>query len=164
MKWSDIMRISATEEYGLRCLLLLAKHGPDKQLSIPEIAEEEGLSVAYASKLLWTLRKADLVVAVRGRGGGFSIARLPSEINLHEVILTLGGPLIDAAHCKKHSGVLKSCVHLGNCSLHEILGGLSGFVQEFLKETTLEDMVSGTDRNFVETVLSRVAMNVNSTR
>jgi Rrf2 family iron-sulfur cluster assembly transcriptional regulator len=55
------MRISAVEEYGLRCLVALARKGPDSQLSISEIAELEGLSVPYASKLLAILRRAGLV-------------------------------------------------------------------------------------------------------
>jgi len=136
------MRISATEEYGLRCLLALACEGPDGQLSIPEIAQKEGLSVPYASKLLWLLRKSGLVNAERGRAGGFSIARPPAEITLQEVIAALGGPLIDLAHCKKFSGNRDECIHSGKCSLHEVLGGLSGVVRDFLSDMTIEDLVS----------------------
>src|SRR5512141_1068447 len=106
------MRISAVEEYGLRCLLALARKGPKDQLSISEIAEQEGLSVPYASKLLAILRRAGLVTAERGRGGGFSIAREPKEINLYEVMTSLGGPLIDPNHCQKYSGQLNQCVHV----------------------------------------------------
>ena len=97
------MRITAVEEYGLRCLLALAKEGTAGQLSISEIAEKEGLSVPYASKLLGILRKSGLVVAARGRSGGFSIAREPEKITMYEVLTALGGPLIDTNHCQKYS-------------------------------------------------------------
>jgi len=137
------MRISATEEYGLRCLLQLARQGIDGQLSISDIAEAEGISVPYASKLLAMLRKAGLVTAERGRKGGFSISREPSEIDLHEVITILGGPLIDPDHCTKMSGQLDVCVHGGKCSVHDILGGLAGYVANFLAQTSLQDLIDG---------------------
>ncbi len=136
------MRVTAVEEYGLRCLLALARKGPDGQLSISEIAEAEGLSVPYASKLLAILRRAGLVQAARGRGGGFTIAKEPNAITLYEVLTMLGGPLIDPNHCQKHTGQLQQCVHIENCSVHDILGGLAGYVQEFLSRTTLADLVN----------------------
>jgi len=111
-------------------------------MSIPEIAEKEGLSVPYASKLLWMLRKAGLVTAERGRSGGFSIARPADDMTLHDVISALGGPLVDPGHCKKFGGNLDECIHLGECSLHDMLGGLSGMIREFLTGTTIGDLLS----------------------
>lgn len=135
------MRISAVEEYGLRCLLALARKGPGGQLSISEIAELEGLSVPYASKLLAILRRAGLVMAERGRGGGFTIARDASQINLYEVLTSLGGPLIDPQHCQKHSGQLHECIHVDNCSVQDVLGGIAGYMQTVLTQQTLADLV-----------------------
>gem|GEM_PF-90862 len=141
--WFQKMRVTAVEEYGLRCLLALASKGPGEQLSITEIAEAEGLSVPYVSKLLSIMRRAGLVTAVRGRSGGFMIARPLKEITLYEVMTTLGGPLIDPEHCSKHSGQRKECIHINNCSVHDVLGGLAGYVQTFLTRTTLADLTGG---------------------
>jgi Rrf2 family protein len=137
------MRITAVEEYGLRCLMALASKGPGEQLSIAEIAEMEGLSVPYVSKLLSILRKAGLVSAERGRSGGFMITRPLKEITLYEVMTSLGGPLIDPEHCQRHSGLREECIHINKCSVHDILGGLAGYLQAFLTRTTLEDLVHG---------------------
>jgi Rrf2 family protein len=158
------MRISAVEEYGLRCLLALAKVGPEGQMSISEIAAAEGLSIPYASKLLGILRKAGLVVAARGRSGGFSIARSPKEIHLYEVLTSLGGPLIDPNHCQKYSGQHHECVHVNNCSMHDVLGGLAGMVQDFLSRKTLADVIdTPTHQHFVPkrdlVVLNQAALN-----
>lgn len=139
------MRISALEEYGLRCLLALARRGPDGQMSISEVAEQEGLSVPYASKLLSILRKEGLVTAERGRTGGFTIARAPKEINLLEVITALGGPLIDPHHCEKFTGQLDRCVHEDQCSVHNVLDGLAGFISEQLRARTLQEVLDEQD-------------------
>ena len=46
------MKLTAIEEYGLRCLLQMARHEDAGSLSVPEIAEKEGLSEAYVGKLM----------------------------------------------------------------------------------------------------------------
>ena len=144
------MRITAIEEYGLRCLLALARNGSTKQLTIPEIAEIEGLSVPYATKLLSILRRAGLVTAERGRTGGFTIKRPLDQISLYEVLVTLGGPLIDPRHCQRHSGQLEQCIHIKSCSVHDVLGGLAGYIQEFLSDTTLQDLAFGLPSGIIQ--------------
>lgn len=134
------MRISATEEYGLRCLIDLARKGEGGQLSIHDVSEIEKISVPYASKLLSILRRAGLVAAERGRTGGFTLARPASEITVYQALTALGGPFIDPNHCHRYPGHAESCVHLGNCQILNVLGGLAGFLQEVLSRTTLADM------------------------
>ncbi len=55
------MKISAQEEYGLRCLVQLATLKDEESLTLPQIAEREGISTANAGKLLWLLNKAGFV-------------------------------------------------------------------------------------------------------
>lgn len=139
------MRISAPEYYGLRCILALAQTGVKGQLSIPEVAEKEGLSVPYASKLLSVLRQTGLVRAVRGRGGGFCIARQPDRINLLEVITALGGPLMLPNHCSRYSGQLEKCIHTGSCSVQSAWLRLAGHTARFLRSITLDDILRGSN-------------------
>lgn len=136
------MRITAVEEYGLRCLIALARRGEEANLTIPEIAQLEGLSVPYASKLLAILRKAGFVSAVRGRTGGFSISRSAREINLYDVVTALGGPLIDSDHCSRFAGTKDQCVHKGNCTVHDMLDGLAGYMEAILRTMSLHDMIT----------------------
>ena len=55
------MKVSAQEEYGLRCLLQLANLSEGEFLTLSQIAAREGISQANAGKLLWILNKAGLV-------------------------------------------------------------------------------------------------------
>src|SRR5579864_4340632 len=98
------MKITAQEEYGLRCLLRLAR--ADASLTLPELADAEGLSVPHVAKLMAVLRQAGLVDSVRGRAGGYLLAKAPEEIRLGSLLLTLGEPLFDEAdYCQKHAGI-----------------------------------------------------------
>ena len=90
------MKISAHEEYGLRCLVQLARAEVDAEsLTLNQIADREGLSVANAGKLMWILRKAGLVQSQRGANGGYTLARPASEIRLNEVIRILDEDTVD---------------------------------------------------------------------
>ncbi len=135
------------EEYGLRCLLSLATQGQDGQLTIPEIAEKEGLSEPYVGKLLSLLKKGNLIKSVRGRKGGFTIAKPAGKITLLEAVTILGGPLIEHNHCHKFTGVLQQCVHYDGCSVRYVLGGLVAYIGEFLSKTTLADIMKDHELN-----------------
>ena len=81
------MKISAVEEYGLRCLLQLARTASEQPLvSAEEIAIREGLSVAYVEKILSQLRKAGLVKSVRGMYGGYQLARPADDIRVGDLV------------------------------------------------------------------------------
>ena len=56
------MKLTAHEEYGLRCLLQVAGQWPEKSVTIPEVSRREGISVAYAGKLLQILRRAGVTI------------------------------------------------------------------------------------------------------
>ena len=98
------MKITAQEEYGLRCLLRLAK-ADSGSITLPEVAAAEGLSVPYVAKLMAVLRHAGLLESVRGRSGGYSLAKPAEDIGLGSLLLILGEPLFDEhEYCQKHAG------------------------------------------------------------
>ena len=135
------MKISAHEEYGLRCLVQLARAEAEGELlTLAQIAEREGLSVANAGKLLWILNKAGLVQSQRGASGGYTLARSATEIRLNEVIRILDEDTVDQ-FCKTHTGVLDSCIHTSDCGIRPVIVGLHEIVQNVLSEITLAQLV-----------------------
>ena len=83
------MKVTAQEEYGLRCIVQLARHHGEVPLSGRTIAEQEGLSIDYVTKLLMILRKTGLVQSIRGIKGGFTLTREPQSILVGEVMRSL---------------------------------------------------------------------------
>jgi Rrf2 family protein len=134
------MKISAQEEYGLRCLVQLANLGESESLTLPQIAEREGISVANAGKLMWLLNKSGFVTATRGTKGGYQLARPADDIKLNEVIKVLDDDEI-ASHCESYTGVLDSCIHKGNCGIRSVISGLHDIVQNALSNITLAHLV-----------------------
>jgi len=138
------MKITAQEEYGLRCLVRLARVQGGVSLTIPEIAAAENLSVAYVAKLLTVLRQAGLIDSVRGRTGGYHLIRPPGDIRLGGVMLTLGEPLFeDPGYCERHAGPETSgpCVHQDGCSLRGLWQSLEQWMRQVLDQVTLADLL-----------------------
>lgn len=134
------MKISAQEEYGLRCLVQLANLPPGDSLTLPQIAEREGISTANAGKLMWLLNKAGFVNSTRGTKGGYFLARPSSEIYLNEIIKVLDEDVL-SSHCESYTGVLEKCVHTGDCGIRPVIVGLHEIVENALSRITLAQMV-----------------------
>jgi Rrf2 family transcriptional regulator, iron-sulfur cluster assembly transcription factor len=134
------MKISAQEEYGLRCLVQLAGLKEGESLTLPQIAELEGISSANAGKLMWLLNKAGFVNSTRGTKGGYFLARPADEILLSEIIKVLDEDVLNK-HCESYTGVLESCVHKGDCGIRPVIVGLHEIVENALSRITLAQLV-----------------------
>ncbi len=143
------MKISAQEEYGLRCLVQLATLAEEESLTLPQIAEREGVSQANAGKLMWLLSKAGFVQSTRGTKGGYTLARPASKIYLNEVIKILDADEINA-HCESYTGILEVCVHKGDCGIRPVIVGLHEIVNQALSNITLAQLV-GEERKVTQT-------------
>ncbi|MFO0930106.1 MAG: Rrf2 family transcriptional regulator [Gemmataceae bacterium] len=138
------MKITAQEEYGLRCLLRLARSHGTASLTIPEVAAAENLSAPYVAKLLTVLRQTGLIESVRGRTGGYRLARPPAEVRLGAVMRALGEPLFqDPEYCDRHAGpeTTGPCIHHGNCSLRGLWQTLEEWMRHILDQVTLDDLI-----------------------
>ena len=135
------MKITATEEYGLRCLLQLAKAPQGQLVSVKEIAEKEGLSNSNVEKLLRMLAKAGLVHSMRGIKGGYILNRPPAQISLGQVVRALGS-LPNTTHmCHVFTGNQDACVHFSDCGIRSVWSGLNTILHEFLDKTTIASLL-----------------------
>ena len=135
------MKLSAQEEYGLRCLLTLARATPGASHTIPQIAEAERISGPNVAKLLRALKKGGFVVASRGQAGGYSLARKPSEVNVGEALAWLGGRIFDAGFCGRHSSATRGCGHNSDCSVRSVWRLVQRAVDDVLNRLSLADLL-----------------------
>ena len=143
------MKVSAQEEFGLRCLVQLAQLGAGETLTLNQLAEREGISTANAGKVMWLLSQGDFVHSTRGTKGGYTLARPASEIRLNEVVKVLDADEIDN-HCQHYTGVLETCVHTDGCGIRPVIVGLHEIISEALSNVTLAQLV-GEEANVTET-------------
>jgi len=135
------MKITAQEEYGLRCLLQLAKAPQHQVVSVKEIATKEGMSSAYVEKLLRVLAKGGLVHSARGIKGGYALNRSAASITLGEVVRALGTVESTNHICSVFTGNKDACVHFSDCGIRSVWSGLTTYIQNFLDHTTLASLL-----------------------
>lgn len=137
------MKLSAQDEYGLRCLLRLARQADGQSLTIPEISQREGISHHNVAKYLSVLRRRGFVESERGQRGGYSLARRPGAILVSEVLDALGGRLFDPGFCLNHTGVGDTCQHSSvDCAIRGLWTQVQSAVDQVLATTTLADLLA----------------------
>jgi FeS assembly SUF system regulator len=140
------MRLSSLADYAVVLMTAAARHcGGVGRLNATLLAEETGVPLPTAQKLVSRLAGAGLLESARGAGGGFRLSRPPASISLAEVIEAVEGPIalttcVDDArhdcaldgHCavKPHWGVVNRAVRgaLAGVSLAELSGAPAPFM------------------------------------
>ncbi|MFI5144348.1 MAG: RrF2 family transcriptional regulator [Ignavibacteria bacterium] len=143
------MKFSSQEEYGLRCILRIARDGGAKGLTIPEISQAEKLSIPNVGKLLRILRIGGFLESSRGQTGGYALTRKPEEIFLADVLNVLGGRLYDNEFCNTHSGIESICSNSIDCSIRSLWQLVQNSVDEVTTKISLKDILGSGSENMV---------------
>lgn len=129
--------LGSRSDYGLLILMELAKSYGQKLVPLSKIASSYNLSLSYLEQLMIVLRKARLVIAKRGKEGGYSLTRRPDLISITEILEALEGPI-----------QMVGCQGGGECPLN-VSCMMCGFWLELqrklhrsLRETTLSDLIA----------------------
>ncbi len=139
------MKFSTQEEYGLRCLLRVAREKADKGLTIPEISKAEGITTHNTAKILRALRLGGFLASSRGQIGGYTLSRNADKILVKDVLDFLGGKLFDDEFCNDHSGSESICTHSIDCSIRSLWQMLQSAVDGVLRNMTIKDLISSDD-------------------
>lgn len=137
------MKVSTQEEFGLRCLMQIARHGVGASLTIAQLSQLEGLSVANVAKIMRLLRRSRFVRSTRGQAGGYALAAPAGEIVVGDVLAALGPRLFDARFCERHAGSEDLCAHEGDCSIRPVLRQLQEAVDAVMGRLTLAELLRG---------------------
>ena len=131
------MRFTTKTEYGLLCMIYLAKHVEADRVSIKELVARENYPLAYIEKILQSLKKANLVVSQQGSQGGYRLARKPSEITLRHVIDAIEGGTFEV-FCQPEVREDIVCTHFCLCGVKPIWRKTKQILDNFYDSITLE--------------------------
>ena len=130
------MRLTHLADYAVVLMTAAARREPGERLSATELAQETGVPLPTAQKLMGLLANAGLLASARGPRGGFSLTRGVADISLADIVEAVEGPFAMTAcsegrtdcaldaHCrvKPHMGIVGAKVRgaLGAVSLQEL--------------------------------------------
>ncbi|MCR5663249.1 MAG: Rrf2 family transcriptional regulator [Oscillospiraceae bacterium] len=132
------MMISTRGRYALRILVDLAENQKDGYITLKEAADRQAISEKYLESIVKALVRDGFVEGLRGKGGGYRLARSANEINVLEVLQSADGTLVPVACLEKGS---KPCPRAAACRTLPLWKGLDKVVSEYLGGFTVGDLI-----------------------
>jgi len=130
------MRASAKTRYAMEAMVDMVMQSVANPVALREIAQRQDISQNYLEQIFLQLRAAGLVRSVRGAGGGFVLARSPSDIRMAEIAAVLEGP-IDLIGCVSDVG---TCSRSVSCAVRQIWVEVGECMKKALDSVTLQEV------------------------
>ncbi len=130
------MRLTTKGRFAVTAMVDLAMNGDHGPVTLAAISERQKISLSYLEQLFGKLRRNNIVLSVRGPGGGYRLARPAAQIAVSEIVLAVDEPL-DATNCEGKG----NCDEGNPCITHELWNGLTKTIYKYLAEVSLQQMV-----------------------
>lgn len=132
------MKLTSYTNYALRSLQLAALKSPDL-VRVDDVAQIHNLSRPHITKIVHELGRAGYLETVRGRGGGFRLARPSKEIKVGDVVRLTEGPL-DLVEC--FNPERNTCPLMGICILSRKMQEATAAFMAVLDDLTIADIAA----------------------
>ena len=135
--------LSQKGRYALKALTQLTRGEENVPAHVKSIAEAQNIPYKFLEGIMSDLRRANLVVSVRGKHGGYILARSPNEIMFGDVIRAIDGPLA-MVPCASINFYRRcdDCDDEATCAIRRVLSGVRNEVSEILDKTSLAQAVA----------------------
>ncbi len=133
-----MIRLSTKGRYGTRLMLNLASRykADGDAIILKSISEEEGISIRYLEQIIIPLKINKLVKSIRGAGGGYTLAKDPSRINLREILCALEGTCC-LVECVEEPDI---CEREPFCAAHDVWKEATLLLKSYFENITLADL------------------------
>ena len=139
-----MIKLSTKGRYGTRLMLNLAHNynNGNEAVILKSVSDNEEISIRYLEQIVIPLKISRLVKSIRGAGGGYTLARRPSEIKVSEILHALEGSccLVDCVDDPDY------CDRIPICASHEIWKEASRLLKDYFDSTTLQDLIKISDK------------------
>lgn len=139
MERKDItMKVSTKGRYALRVMIDLAQHSEDGFISLKEIADRQEISMKYLEMIVGILNRADFVISLRGKSGGYKIAKAANEYTVGSILKATEGNLapVSCLEC-----AVNQCERADNCITLPMWKELDKVVDDYLENVTIQDLI-----------------------
>lgn len=131
------MIVSTKGRYALRVMLDLCEHPREGFTPLQEISDRQGISKEYLNSILKVLVEHGLLESLRGKGGGYMLAKKPEEYRVGTILRTVEGDLSPVS-CVQNEG---SCPNSTQCRSHALWQELDKVISDYLDSVKLTDFM-----------------------
>lgn len=142
------MKLSRKGEYALRSLISLgiAVEVNRKLVQVSELADNEQLPVKFLEQIMQALKEAGLVESMRGKFGGYRLAKPARSITIGQVVRLIDGPLAPIGCVSQTAYEKCTCPDESHCGLRMLMLDVRNAIAGILDRYTLADVVEVTLR------------------
>ena len=137
------MLISTKGRYALRVLIDMAEHSGNEYIKLKDIAERQEIAEKYLESIVKQLVLNKIVTGLRGKGGGYKLAKAPDEIIVGEVLRFMEGSLAPVA-CLEDA----PCPRTAECRTLEFWRGLDETIRRYTDSFTVADLMRTDNTGF----------------
>ena len=130
------MTLSNTSQYAIRILAYMVNKKDEELVNATELADTLIISYKFLTKIMTDLVKANFVISVRGREGGYKLKKDPDEVTVND-ILELFNDSIKDEQCILGIGF---CNGLCKCALHDQWMEPKLLMQKMYRESSLKEI------------------------
>ncbi|MDG1436680.1 MAG: Rrf2 family transcriptional regulator [Rickettsiaceae bacterium] len=133
------MMLTTKSRYAVMAIIEVASQNALVPMKLADISVNQGIPLSYLEQIFLKLKKADLVIAIKGPGGGYYLKDTSDKINLIDIIDAVEENL-KMTKCSKD----KSCRKNGiNCQTHDLWKGLGAHIRSYFSNISIADVISG---------------------
>ena len=134
------MMVSTKGRYALRVMIDLAEHQTDGYIPLKEIASRQNISEKYLESIIKSLVKSNMLVGLRGKGGGYRLARDPQDILAGDVLRAVEGTTVPVT-CAALDGP-EPCHRADVCTTVRFWAGLDEVIEKYVDGVTVGDLAA----------------------
>lgn len=143
------MRISTKGRYALSAVVSMSQqHNSGEYITVLSISEKLGISKIYLEQVFSLLKRAGLVISVKGAQGGYQLSRTPGQITVFEVLSAVEGSLFEGTE----NTVLEKAPEIEKAMRSTVFEILDKSVKATLTKVTLADLVSEAEKHSSDSV------------
>jgi Rrf2 family protein len=133
-----MFKVSSKGRYAVKAVYELALHAGRGPLTVSSIAHAQNIPEQYLEQLMPLLKRAGLVVGMRGAQGGYRLASFPESVSVRDVVAAVEGPIV-VAECSTDDGT--GCAEIDWCVGPDVWTRVQEAVDDAMSQITMDRLI-----------------------
>lgn len=132
------MKISTRGRYAIRVVLDLAERDTGEYIPLTDVAKRQEISEKYLEAIVAMLVKNNLLIALRGKGGGYKLTKRPDEYSVADILRVTEGAFAPVACLEQQPN---RCERMEQCKTLKMWEGLQTILNDYFENITIQDLL-----------------------